>query len=426
MNGSDTISLAKLAEVNPKVDLRGLNPDTPVSFVPMSDVTETGRWVNRQERRFDDVRFGYTPFAEGDVLFAKITPCMENGKGAHALGLKNGVGFGSTEFHVLRAKDEHSSRYLFHWLQAQATRTRAIAYMGGSAGQQRVQPDFFTNYRVERIDPDEQSRIAAVLDTVDEAIAKTEAVIAKLRQVRAGLLHDLLTRGLDAHGQLRDYFAHPEQFQDSPLGRIPSEWEPKTLEHAADWFSGGTPSRSQHSYWSGEVPFLTPKDMKVFEVSDSTEHISEEAAKTGSKVMAPETTFIVVRGMILAHTFPVCFSTRPLAFNQDIKAVRAREGLAPRFLAHWFASNAWMFLRKTTEATHGTKKLDLKELHRVYIGVPKPEEQDAIVKRIDEADVAIQLEVKKCAKLGLLKSGLTADLLTGRVCVPENILMDSK
>ena len=72
--------------------------------------------------------------------------------------------------------------------------------------------------------------IAAVLETVDEAIAKTEAVIAKLKQVRAGLLHDLLTRGLDENGQLRDPVAHPEQFQDSPLGRIPREWEIEPVE----------------------------------------------------------------------------------------------------------------------------------------------------------------------------------------------------
>ncbi len=70
----------------------------------------------------------------------------------------------------------------------------------------------------------DQSRIAAVLDTLDEAIAKTEAVIAKLKQLRTGLLQDLLTRGLDEHGQLRDPIAHPEQFQDSPLGRIPKDW----------------------------------------------------------------------------------------------------------------------------------------------------------------------------------------------------------
>jgi type I restriction enzyme S subunit len=80
----------------------------------------------------------------------------------------------------------------------------------------------------------EQSRIAAVLDTVDEAIAKMEALIAKLKQVRAGLLHDLLTRGLDKHGQLRDPTAHPEQFQDSPLGRIPLEWEVQSLESITD------------------------------------------------------------------------------------------------------------------------------------------------------------------------------------------------
>lgn len=79
----------------------------------------------------------------------------------------------------------------------------------------------FSRIRTRRPKPDEQSRIAAVLDAVDEAIAKTEAVIAKLRQVRAGLLHDLLTRGLDKNGHLRDPIAHSEKFQDSPLGQIP-------------------------------------------------------------------------------------------------------------------------------------------------------------------------------------------------------------
>ena len=75
----------------------------------------------------------------------------------------------------------------------------------------------------------EQSRIATVLDTVDEAIAKTEAVIAKLKQVRTGLLHDLLTCGLDEQGQLRDSIAHPEQFRESPLGRIPMDWDVESI-----------------------------------------------------------------------------------------------------------------------------------------------------------------------------------------------------
>ena len=270
-----------------------------------------------------------------------------------------------------------------------------------------------------------QLRIAAVLDTVDEEIAKTEAVIAKLKQVRAGLLHDLLTRGLDEHGQLRDPIAHPEQFQDSPLGCIPRVWQCKTLEEAADWYSGGTPSRSQVAWWQGDVPILTPKDMKVFELSDTIEHVTEEAAQMGSKVMPASTAFIVVRGMILAHTFPVCLSTRPLAFNQDIKAVCGRGELSTRFLAHWFAANSALFLRKATEATHGTKKLDSDELHRIRIAIPSPEEQQAIVKWIETIDANIAVESDKHAKLGLVKSGLMSDLLTGRVRVPEGIAVAS-
>lgn len=267
-------------------------------------------------------------------------------------------------------------------------------------------------------DPGEQKTVGIILRLMDGAIAKTEAVIAKLRQVRAGLLHDLLTRGVDPHGQLRDPIAHPEQFQPSPLGQMPREWNCKTLGDAADWFSGGTPSRSQSAWWSGDVPILTPKDMKVFEISDTIEHVTEEAAIAGSKVMPSETAFIVVRGMILAHTFPVCLSTRPFAFNQDIKAVRGREDLTTRFLAHWFAANANLFLRKTTEATHGTKKLDSKELHRTSIGVPEPDEQVTIVERIEAFDSAIARDVAELGKLHQLKSGLMTDLLTGRVRVP--------
>jgi type I restriction enzyme, S subunit len=237
--------------------------------------------------------------------------------------------------------------------------------------------------------------------------------------VRTGLLHDLLTRGLDEHGQLRDPVAHPEQFQDSPLGRIPRSWICKTLEEAADWFSGGTPSRSQPTWWTGDLPILTPKDMKVFEISDTIEHVTDEAAIVGSKVMPAETAFIVVRGMILAHTFPVCLSTRPFAFNQDIKAIRSHEGLKTRYLAHWFAANTSLFLRKTTEATHGTKKLDSKALFCTYIAIPQQEEQDVIVDRIETIDTEIKVEVMAVGKLNALKSGLMNDLLTGRVRVPE-------
>src|SRR5262249_39315773 len=108
----------------------------------------------------------------------------------------------------------------------------------------------------------EQARIAAVLDTVDEAIAKTEAVIAKLKQVRAGLLHDLLTRGLDEHGQLRDPIAHPEQFRDSPLGWIPREWEIKTCQNVCREIVVGIVVKPAQYYVEEGVPVLRSANVR--------------------------------------------------------------------------------------------------------------------------------------------------------------------
>jgi type I restriction enzyme S subunit len=137
--------------------------------------------------------------------------------------------------------------------------------------------------------------------------------------------------------------------------------------------------------------------------------------------MPGETAFIVVRGMILAHTFPVCLSTRPFAFNQDVKAIRGGSSLSTRFLAHWFAGHANLFLRKATAATHGTKKLDMSEINRVTIACPPMDEQELLVERIDLADNLIAEHESELKVLRQLKSGLMSDLLSGRVRVPEGL-----
>jgi type I restriction enzyme, S subunit len=279
----------------------------------------------------------------------------------------------------------------------------------------------FARIRLLRPPRIEQQRIGEILLTLDTTIGETNQGIAKLQLMRAGLLHDLLTRGLAREGHLRDPFAHPEQFQDTAFGLVPRHWDIRTLEDACDWSSGGTPDRRYSQWWEGTLPFLTPKDMKSFLLTDTIEHVTEEAGHVGSKIMPEETAYIIVRGMILAHTFPVVFSNRRFAFNQDIKAARGRTGLNTRFFAHWLRGNANLFLRKTTEATHGTKKLDLSEIYRVEIAVPPEPEQTEIIRRIDEIDQVIQVEEGQAEKMAMLKSGLMTDLLTGRVRVPETI-----
>ena len=187
------IPFSDVVQVNPTTDLYGLNDKTNVSFIPMSDVSESGQWVIRQARSFKDVRNGYTCFKENDVLFAKITPCMENGKGSHAIGLVNGIGFGTTEFHVLRASAEIEPRYIYYWTMTEGLRRKAEAQMTGSAGQRRVPAEFFDNFKIPLFSRSEQRKIVKILDAHDVRIRTEEQYRDKLKLQKKGLMHDLLT-----------------------------------------------------------------------------------------------------------------------------------------------------------------------------------------------------------------------------------------
>ncbi len=142
--------LADVAQVNPKASKDKQGGDTLVSFVPMEDVSEiTGEVTHRQSKRWSEVSKGYTRFEEGDLIWAKITPCMQNGKSAVVTNLENGIGFGSTEFHVVRANSELvGARYLWLLLRLRSVLEAAQCYFTGSAGQQRVPADFLSGLHI--------------------------------------------------------------------------------------------------------------------------------------------------------------------------------------------------------------------------------------------------------------------------------------
>ncbi len=257
----------------------------------------------------------------------------------------------------------------------------------------------------------EQSKIAEVLSTVDRAIEQTEALTAKQQRIKTGLTQDLLTRGIDEHGNIRSEKTH--KFKDSPLGRIPVEWDPMPFGSCGQWFSGGTPSKTIRRFWGGGVPWVCPKDMKQFELHQSIDTITGDAVAAGARLMPTGTVFIVIRGMILAHTFPVGVSTTEVAFNQDVKAIVPKQGLMGRYLAYWLSSHSHQFLKLATTATHGTKRFDMDELQAALVGVPLPNEQKHIVRIFDEQQSVIERLQGLTAKLQAEKRGLMKDLLTG-------------
>ncbi|MDP3014918.1 MAG: restriction endonuclease subunit S [bacterium] len=160
--------IGEIAEINPsKREIAEINASTEISFVSMSAVSEKTQIIERQEtRKIDEVKKGYTYFREDDVLFAKITPCMENGKVTIAKNLKNGIGFGSTEFHVLRAKENVLSKWLFYFLWNPEFRKEAQNNMTGTAGQRRVPMEFLTKVKIPLPPVAEQKKIVEYLDSL--------------------------------------------------------------------------------------------------------------------------------------------------------------------------------------------------------------------------------------------------------------------
>lgn len=165
MSTHASVPLGEVCKVNPRGRKARGSGDLRVSFVPMAAVDERwGEIRDRETRPLAEVARGYSSFRTGDVLFAKITPCMENGKVAVARALTNGIGRGSTEFYVLRPGDSILADYLFFYLRQPSFRKQAKRHFTGTAGQQRVPKSFIENATILLPPLDEQRRIVAILN----------------------------------------------------------------------------------------------------------------------------------------------------------------------------------------------------------------------------------------------------------------------
>ena len=170
--------------LNPKKnEIEGID-NIEVSFIPMQNVSEKGDINTNEIKQLNEVKKGFTYFRENDVLFAKITPCMENGKGAVAKGLKNNIGFGSTEFHVIRPSDKVNSTWIYTYTTFKSFRNEAERKMTGSAGQKRVPIKFFENYEI-AIPPIElQNKFAEFVKQIDKqkfVVMKILSYVSKIR-----------------------------------------------------------------------------------------------------------------------------------------------------------------------------------------------------------------------------------------------------
>ncbi len=411
-----------VCQVNPsKTELSYLPMNTQVSFLPMEHIGEDGSIYLEEIRTIEQVMQGYTCFRNGDVIVAKITPCFENGKGALCDHLLNGIGFGTTELHVLRAKEKADPHFFYYLTRSEPFREIGTAMMYGSAGQKRVPEDFISNFHVGFPPLTEQHAIATFLDhetaRINTLIAKKERLIELLREKRAALISHAVTKGLDSSVPMKDSGVEW-------LGEIPEHWEVKRLKFAARRESGHTPNRSIAEYWENcTIPWVTLNDVSYLKnhdyIFETTNYINNLGIANSSARILPADTVILSRDATVGRCGIL---GRLMATSQHFVDWICHEELLPKYLLLVFRSPMQQeFERLTMGATIRT--IGMPDINGFCVPIPPISEQKQIVLYVDrettKIDALISRIRKGIEKLREYSTALISAAVTGKIDVRE-------
>jgi len=466
------MTIEEIADVNPRVDKAAIPDDLPVSFVPMPAVGAADGSIRIGETRpAGEVKKGFTAFLEGDVLFAKITPCMENGKMAIVPKLVNGYGFGSTEFHVLRPKPGMDVKYIYYYVSSQAFRGEAERYMTGAVGQRRVSTTYLKQSTIPVAPLDQQKRIVAEIEKqcsrLDEAVANLKRVKANLKRYKAAVLKaavegrlveteaerarkrtpsplagegrgegagfetgaQLLQRILEtrrSQWQGKGKYKEPAAPDTTDLPELPEGWGWATYAQIGEVTTGFTPPTADAENFGGDIPFFKPTDLDAGEsVVLAREHLSEKGAAKG-RLLPAGSVLVTCIGATIGKTG---LARVNCATNQQINAVTPNDNLVnSAFVYSWTVSpHGYKQILDNASATT-LPILNKSKFEALGIPLPPLAEQHRIVAEVDrrlsllretEAQVDANL-----ARAGRLRQSILARAFSGDL-IPTQALSDA-
>ena len=398
-------------EVNPR---RPVLCGTLAPFVDMAALPAEAHGIS--VLRTKPVGGGGSRFANGDTLFARITPCTENGKTGLVDCLAAGeVATGSTEFIVLAPRFNLTlPRFVYYLAKNPTFRSFAISRMRGTSGRQRVPVTVFDEFEVGVPPLSEQRKIAAILSSVDDAIERTRAVIDQVQVVKRGLMQEMLTRGLPGRHT---------RFKRTEIGWIPEEWSLSSLPGAVFFQEG--PGLRKHLFRDHGMPFINIRCIKNDGTLDlkNVQYIAEDKAHESYQHFFLEANDTVLSSSgTLGRMAVVQEIDLPLMLNTSVIRFRTLdESVCTTNYMRTFLSSE-IFLNQVVRESQGSAQANFGPTHLKKIKIPLPSvsEQKNLSAIFTLPNERLLAETAKKNQLENLKTALMSILLTGELRVTPN------
>jgi len=399
-----------IANINPsKSNIVADSSEDIVTFIPMENVGEDGSVDYSIKKKLAEVNNGYTNFEKDDVLVAKITPCFENGKGTFLSDLDTRIGFGSTEFHVIRPTIKTMGKFLFYVTRTRIFNQRGEAQMLGAAGQKRVPTAFIENYTIGLPPQVEQTAIAQYLDQktdlIDQTIAKKEKLIALLEEERKALINEAVTKGIDPNAPLK-----PSGI--NWLGDIPGHWEVKKLKYLVNLVN----EKAEPELMKIALENIESGTGKLINISEENKYEGEF-----KKFIKDDVLFNKLR----PYLEKVYLSEFEGACVGELLVWRCGRLLEPNFL--FYRAISCSFIEVVNNSTYGAKmpRASWDFIGNLMIPVPPIDEQARIfqyiqseIYRIQQTTVSIQKEIELLKEY---RQALIFEVVTGKIDVRDAV-----
>jgi len=386
-----------------------------VSYMPM-DCLRFNQ-INERTAKYHDVK-SYTPFEEGDIVMAKVTPCYENGNIAIAKNLRNGRGYGTSEIFVIRALSSLSTKYLFYYLNISYVINRSVSSMIGTGGLKRINPAYFLNTKLLIPPASEQQRIADYLDEkcreIDSLIGLQERMIEKLKVYKQSVITEAVTKGLDLSAK----------FVSSGIDcidDIPEGWKVIKTKYIADKIFKGNGITKEEVFVDGDTPCVRygeiySKYNHAFSICLSATNVSIQKSpqyfSCGDLLCAGTGELVEEIGKSIVY-----LGNQKCLAGGDIIVVQHKQN--PSFLNYAFNSNYAQTQKSKGKAKLKVVHISAFEIGNIYIILPPISEQNSIASYLDykcaDIDCLISLKQKKIEKLKEYKKSLICEVVTGKI-----------